>query len=107
MYYLERGSQVPGNTKLIRLGYPIIEDMRPNICICTSSSPYIYIPINANILRSALLANIDITRKLLNIEVSDSTKTQEPQENPKEVSSETKEEQPIKKTRKKKEDIQQ
>ena len=43
--------------------------MSPDICICTRATPYLYIPLNAYILREALLKNPKQTEILLGIKV--------------------------------------
>jgi hypothetical protein len=70
MYFLAEGRTVPNNNKPIRLGYPVPQDMSPDICICTEATPYIYIALNANILREALLTNPKLTEKLLGLTVT-------------------------------------
>ncbi len=72
-YFLAPSREVPNaGSVTIRVGLPVYEDMVNNVCIgCIGS--YEFIPLNANVLRQALLANPEITKKLLGLEVKDAT----------------------------------
>ena len=74
-YNLKLSINVPnagGYRNSLRIGLPIEADMVNDICICAEGS-YEFVPLNHNVLRQALLANPEITKQLLGIEVKDAT----------------------------------
>ena len=89
-YNLKPSREVPnagGYRNMLRVGLPIQQDMVNDICICQQGS-YEFVALNSNVLRQALLANPENTKRLLGIEVKDATiKAEEKQlnEEPKKV----------------------
>ena len=73
---LPSGSVPNGGQGIIRVGLPIHTDMIPNICI-TCKGSYECINLNSNVLRQALLANVDLTKELLGLEVIPYTELEE------------------------------
>lgn len=78
-YNLKLSQDVPnagGYRNYIRVGLPVENDMVNDICICAVGS-YEFVPLNRNVLRSALLNNPELTKALLGIEVSDALAVKE------------------------------
>lgn len=68
MYLIVRSELVPGSKNPVQLGYP--ENMAPNLCFVSTESTSAYIPMNAAVLRQALL-NSAKTLETIGIKVVD------------------------------------
>lgn len=74
-YTLKLSQDVPnagGYHNMLRVGLPVQADMVNNICIVAQGS-YDFVPLNANVLRDALLSSPEFCKQILGIEVKDAT----------------------------------
>lgn len=70
-FFLIQSYRVPnGGINPIMLGYPEPRYQDNDICLCKIGTAN-YIPLNAGMLREALLSNPEMTKQLLAIEVKD------------------------------------
>lgn len=80
MFILTTSNQTPVPKRPIREAYPDHEATVPDICILNETNINSAIVLNSKMLRQALLANQDVTKKLLGITVTDATKPVENKE---------------------------
>ena len=73
IYQIKPSSKVPNAGTfgmMIRVGMPVPADMANDICITTPGS-YEFLPLNRNVLRSALLNDPEVTKAILGLDVKD------------------------------------
>lgn len=73
MFILTKSNQTPKPKRTLYEGFPDVEASIPDICIINETNINNAIILNSKMLREALLANPEATKKLLGIVVTDAT----------------------------------
>lgn len=81
-YSLKLSREVPnagGFRNILRVGIPVQADMVNDICVCCAGS-YEFIPLNANVLKQALLNSPEFVKDVLGLQIKEIKKVTKKEE---------------------------